>query len=1162
MGNTKFDSRQSVLRAALGVIGSVANDSLDTIFPKIDAELAKYFEDRNILLTDGGTVTFTGTQLQFSENLNLVLNQKISGAAPQVISLGSANVNFSATNQMWYAVIDRTAGTAVSTTGATTMPAVTSTNQEVFLIAKRVDAADGTQRIYFRNGSALNAGQSVRLGASGSGSGSGGTGDDLDALLFRASFNDTFGENAANANSSINATGSNATFNAAKSIYAISYDASATVTGTGTAMTMSAAPAFTVVAGDSLIVAGTARKIVTVTSQTAYVLEAAFAANPTAAACTVSQTVYTKDIYNFAVDGAALSAGFSGATFSEILVDYKDNATAASNLFTPNVAPFVGFSASNDNTNFTTVSSRPTNETDTVQSVILPSAGTALYLRFFANRSSGSGTVNLITYKAFMQKAVSQVVQGGISWSAYAFLNGVGTPVNCTVSLVGGKSTITLTNGNQYAVGVNSGQPYGALDFYVNGQLIPRYINTTLTPDASFTETSGTVLTLDKDYSGQNLSVEIVQKTQVIDTSTTNTTAIAAIQAQLASGGAGGGGSKNYLTAYTASTGSGAANTGNGDFESNSTTGWSLFNATLTGVLPTGTIGAGAASISTFGTINSGSLSKKYSLNTASSGALSAGQGFISDAFFIDQADQAKMMTVTASYKVISGLANMNFSGTSSNTWAAYIYDTTNAAWIQPAGVYNLVQGSGVGKLSATFQTTSNSTQYRLALICINASGGATSMLWDDFTVGPQTSVSGPAMSDFVAYTPSVLTGFGSVSNLAAYSRRVGDTLEVQGYLTSTTATGVTAQFGLGYNGVAGNVTADSAKVPLGGVVGYASTSYSSATDFGSLTVLANNAAYVTFGINASAGSSLSSTVGTSIGTSPYTISFSFRVPIVGWSSNSVMSADTDTRVVAAIVGGAPPAATAGNPLIFPTVSKDTHAAYNATTGQYTAPVSGYYQAFVSAAVGTSTNGQNAYVSVAGNTTPGPTRPRIAFIPTAAAPWAGSQTVYALAGQTIDIRVTQNTTLGDVGDALTIQRVSGPAVVAATEIIACIVGGLPPSAVANNPLIFPTVVKDTHGGYNATTGKYAFPAPGFYQVSVSTQATMALGNNVYASLNGATISSLVSPVLGWAAYTNAPVTGYGLVYASAAGQTVDIRASTATGAGSGSDTVSIVRVKN
>lgn len=200
------------------------------------------------------------------------------------------------------------------------------------------------------------------------------------------------------------------------------------------------------------------------------------------------------------------------------------------------------------------------------------------------------------------------------------------------------------------------------------------------------------------------------------------------------------GGSKNYLTVYK-------GNPGNGNFESGSTTGWSLFNTTLTSLIPTGSISAGAASITTFNTVSSGQLALNYSLQTASSGVWAAGQGFLSDAFTIDLEDKSKVLGFNFYYSVISGAANLNFSGTSNNTFAVYIYDVTNSAWIQPTGVYSMIQNSGSGIASGSFQTTSNSTQYRIAILAINASAGAATVYWDDYSVGPQinsASLNGP----------------------------------------------------------------------------------------------------------------------------------------------------------------------------------------------------------------------------------------------------------------------------------------------------------------------------------------------------------------------------------------------------------------------------------
>lgn len=170
---TKIDLRQTNLRTALPMVGSASLATTDTILPSIDAELAKLFEDRNIQLADGGIITFNalGTSVSFANALFLHVNSRTSGGSPVVISLGSTTRTVSANGRMIYAVIDRIAGTAVVTDDAASLPAVTSANQEVFLIAKRIDSVDGLVRLYFRDGTVLNAGQASRLGSSGNGSG-------------------------------------------------------------------------------------------------------------------------------------------------------------------------------------------------------------------------------------------------------------------------------------------------------------------------------------------------------------------------------------------------------------------------------------------------------------------------------------------------------------------------------------------------------------------------------------------------------------------------------------------------------------------------------------------------------------------------------------------------------------------------------------------------------------------------------------------------------------------------------------------------------------------------------------------------------------------------------------------------------------------------------
>lgn len=527
---TKIDSRQVVLRTQSPFIGNAANEQLDVVFPRIDAEMAKLYEDRNVMLQNGGIITFTGTQIQFTEDLEIVLNQKISGAAPQVINLGSVNVDL-ANGEMWYAVIDRTAGTA-TTSVASTLPAVVAANQEVFLIVKRVDAGDGTQRIYWRSGMAMNAGQSNRLGASGSGGSGSGIGDDLNALLFRASFTDDFSEGPTSSVSAVDASANMTdplTYSAAKSMYVLAYDADHTIAAgtTATNINLDSVTDFTVKIGDVVVYGGEARRITAVASQQSFTTEAFSVAPALSAQVTVSQAVYSKDIYNIPVDGNPLSDAFPGEDFVEILVDYEDTTAPGDDVFDVATAPVIGFAASNDGSNFTSVAVRPTMPMDVIDSTMLLSMGSALYLRFFSVETSGSGTVNLLRYKAFMQKNVPETA-GGITNTAYGFTNNVGTPVNCSITVESGKTVVNLDW--QYAVGVYPGSTASSIEVWLNGQKLPRFIDSVNTPDGSFVETSNQKITLDRNYSFQNFSIEIFQRISVVDTSTTNTTEIANIQ--------------------------------------------------------------------------------------------------------------------------------------------------------------------------------------------------------------------------------------------------------------------------------------------------------------------------------------------------------------------------------------------------------------------------------------------------------------------------------------------------------------------------------------------------------------------------------------------------------------------------------------------------------
>lgn len=562
-------------------------------------------------------------------------------------------------------------------------------------------------------------------------------------------------------------------------------------------------------------------------------------------------------------------------------------------------------------------------------------------------------------------------------------------------------------------------------------------------------------------------------------------------------------GAKNYLASMVTSLSGGALNTGNGNFELLSTIGWSLAHSSISGTIPLPTSvassnaafsatsgGSSAAGTLSFNVVSGGTqLAGAASASLVSSAASTAGDMVISLPFFIDAEDRTKVLTFNFYYSVISGATGLNFSGTSSNSFAVFFYDLANNTWIQPAGVYNLVQSSGNGFCTGTFQAPSNATQFQIALVAISGSTAAYTMLVDDFVVGPQAMPNGTIITDWVAYTPT-LTGFGTATNVNGKSRRVGDSLEVEGNLTVGTPTGVSTAITLGYNGGNGNVFIDTAKQVPNAVVGVAAYNQSSSTYFGSYVIATtgtNN--FVGLSQQSSTTNNLATPVAGTNFAAGSVIQYKFSVPIVGWSSNTVMSNDTDTRVVAmrTIPVGGTLTTTSAASITFGTATLDTHGAFNSSTGTYTVPVAGIYR--VSGQLGGGASGTyGVTVNVAKNATP----QAPSFI---VGPNSTNSTMcnFDFIGSFISgdlITIFANVTTGSQSVAtngtLNIQRVSGPAVVAATESVNAHYNtsagqSIPTAAVTQ--IVFGTKTYDTHNAMNTSTGSYTCPVSGKYRIS-------------------------------------------------------------------------------
>lgn len=562
--------------------------------------------------------------------------------------------------------------------------------------------------------------------------------------------------------------------------------------------------------------------------------------------------------------------------------------------------------------------------------------------------------------------------------------------------------------------------------------------------------------------------------------------------ASSSSSGGTGSGSKNYLAVVVTSNGT---NVGNGDFELGATTGWNLGTVTLTNGIPTGipSFSSGASGNLSISTMTAGSqIAGTYSLSYLSSAATTAGNFLHSSAFFIDQEDQAKVMTFKFYYQNQNSTVG-NWSGTSSNSFGVAIWDQTNSAWIVPAGGFGMTQNTGCGYCTGTFQTTSNSTSYRLVIYNANATASGITVYFDDFVLGPQTAPIGVPASDGVSFAP-VINGFVTVTNQNASWWRIGDSLRMRGFAIGSSALG--ANFGLCFPQPW--MTVDSTKV---GISTYQLCGELTNTNAG--TGLKPICIGGATGINYTAqGTSLLAQLANVQFAVNSNFTFDVQVPITGWSSNVQMSPDTDTRVVSLSASNNAGSATANTAIAGWTINKDTHGAF-VTGGTYTVPVSGDYVATFMAATTSGTPLAQIYKNGA------------LF---AKGIGSGVRTIVTVelpglvAGDLITPRLDTTLTLTSTAtDTLfSINRLSGPSVVAATESVSMGYNTSVTSTTTGTPTQLAFTVKewDTHNAFSSNN-LYTVPVSGKYLVMASAQWAGATSNQtLFLFKNGSSLRQL------------------------------------------------------
>jgi hypothetical protein len=581
----------------------------------------------------------------------------------------------------------------------------------------------------------------------------------------------------------------------------------------------------------------------------------------------------------------------------------------------------------------------------------------------------------------------------------------------------------------------------------------------------------------------------------------------------------------------------------NSSFESNTDEGWNRVKTTITGNLPTGTPTIGklvsvAPSISSFGPFSGSAPFDTFALRFGNIlSTVVAGEGVISDAFTVDPGDRGKVLTFKLYYQSDAGASTDNWSGVlGSQTWAVYIYDQTAGAWLQPTGFLGMNQNSGVGVVSGTFQSSVVAgQQYRIAVIALRNTTATSALQIDDVYVGPQTAPIGPVVTDWQDF-PSVAAGtlitstgttpsFGTTSVNRARWRRVGDSAEIEWNFAQTTAgtagtgaylfnlpAGLVLDSGYTFNT---NVSSASTSISAPNVVGSFDANYEAgaAKSIGTGEVIpySNTRLKVYVGFTAENSATDSEWWGNFYGfnLSPMSMTLRASVKIQGWSSSVQMSSDTDTRVVAMSAQGVGGAVTA-NVTNIPTTSTylDTHGAWSGSS--YTVPISGNYQVFGGASGPTNAS---IYAVIDGVNSIGV---KVANGSNASGTISGLLTNLK-AGSVVSFRSDVSQTLTYFLISMT--RVSGPSVVAASEVVEATYQALAGNVMNNGTemwLDYGTKIRDTHnavsgaGSGNKTVSnagwKFTAPITGRYYVNAVFHVTSgAVANSVtygYIAVNG------------------------------------------------------------
>ena len=510
----------------------------------------------------------------------------------------------------------------------------------------------------------------------------------------------------------------------------------------------------------------------------------------------------------------------------------------------------------------------------------------------------------------------------------------------------------------------------------------------------------------------------------------------------------------------------------NGDAEAG-TTGWSIY-ADAAGEAPVD--GTGGSPTVTLTASTSSPLRGVSSLLITKDAANRQGEGASYD-FSIDDADRAKVLRISFDYDSSANYADGDF--------RVYIYDVTNSQIIEV--VDRDLPANDQGKYIGEFQTASDSNSYRLIIHVSSTNASATSVKFDNVQVGPRDIARGSVQTDWEAYTPTVTNlGSGGTNNRLGAFRRDGDSLECQVYIQKD-----------GTNGTGSTEVEFS--IPDGLVIDANKLASGAANTLNNVGGAQFNGSFVAQGVLVGSTTTVKiiGTGGNAMFGSDFNASgrlrFFFKVPIVGWSSNSEISTDFGNRIIALRYRDTSgQAVTSGNIVNFATEIFDTTKSWDGS--EFTAPESGIYEVNLRMRtnnVSVSTD-QNFGVNVRLNaTTYAQVLHTVVGSGSANIDVSGSVLVEMSKGDTLDLEFNEsispvNLSAGTFQNFLEIKKLQSPQTLIGSEVVKARYtsdAGQTINSGVTADLVFEDVVYDSHNAYNTSTGEYTVPVSGTYKLS-------------------------------------------------------------------------------